>query len=182
MFHSWNNFQVVGGVQDHYDDVYVEDTEWHMYEMGVIQVPPEGFRAARQLDYDDLYAMNLGISAERITGSNDLFIDYMCWIPQEHYLYASNIWGTNTAGYDNARMYTTEDDEIVGITHKTGSPWAAYRHEITSKNWTWPADPDKKLIVVACSDTYPSGSAHEFDISLEVSVEIIPRYFSYNAD
>ena len=182
MFSAWNNFDVVGGTTDTYDDVYVDSEKWHMYEMGVIQIPPDGFRAARRLDHEDLYALNLGLYAELVSGSGDLDIDYMCWIPQEHFVYAASIFGTEETFHSFPFIYTTEDDEILGVTHKVGFPWAAWSHQIASKNWNWPADPDKKLIVVALADTKLIDGPHEIDKSIELTVDIIPRYYSYNAD
>lgn len=182
MFYSWDNPSLQGGKADTYEDIYIDNTDWRMYEMGVIQVPPEGYRTERRgTGNEGLSTLAIGLSAERIAGTGSLYADYAVWIPQEHYLYIGNAKNAGSAG-NYTYVYVSEDGEVIGHNSR-GAPDHHYQCEISAKNWHWPADPAKKFIVVAAADMFIEDTEeHNFNKSLDIQVTVRPRYHSFNAD
>ncbi len=181
MFFSWGNFLIDQGKADHFEDIYVDDSNWHLYEMGVIQIPPEGMRFDNVVDLD-LNSLNIGLNAERVAGTGSVFIDYATLIPQDHFLSVSNAHIGGSTGQFKLKVFTTDDDEIVGYGNRD-SPDRHYPSEISSHNWTWPADRDKELLVVTAADGYFGDSeAHEYNKSFDTALTIIQRYYGYNPD
>ena len=84
MFQAWDKIDQTYSAAETYQDVFVESDEFHLYEMGVIQVPPENYRSARRVSQEDFYQLNIGLTAERLSasGNGTLQIDYLIWIPQ----------------------------------------------------------------------------------------------------
>jgi len=93
MFQAWDKIDQVYSVAETYQDVFVESTEYHLYEMGVIQVPPENYRSARRTTPEDFYQLNIGLAAERLSAdqTGTLQLDILIWIPQEHSITLSNM-------------------------------------------------------------------------------------------
>lgn len=183
MFQSWEEIDNQGSIADTYQDVFVESNEWHMYEMGIVQVPPEPFRSARRAQYPELHQVKIGYAAERLTPADGaLQVDYLVIIPQEHALSLSNV---KIGSGQPANIVVDEEDTIIGYTTKYISTWEKYIHEISATNWVWPADPARYLITVAAADTIVGDGDHELEPTIEginTDFYIIPRYFSYNAD
>jgi len=180
MFQSWDKIDNQYSVAETYQDVFVDSAQWRLYEMGIIQVPPENFRNARREVYEEFYQLNIGLAAERITGSNDLMIDYMVWIPQE---YAIAL--TNVEAYQGTALEVITDEEDITFGYSTAwtPAWEKFVHEISATNWVWPSDPDRKIIAVLAADI-PDGDGHHpmlEDINI-IQFDIIPRYHSYNID
>lgn len=182
MFYAWDNMNLQGGKADTYEDIYIDNSDWHFYEMGIIRVPPEGYRKERRGSGNEgLHNLAIGISAERVSGTGSLFADYASWIPQEHFLYLSNAKaGGLTSNY--TYIYTSEEGEVVGHNSR-GGPTQHYQAEVTTKNWWWPTDAKKKFIVVTAADLFfADNEAHDFNESVQVNLTIRPRYHSFNAD
>lgn len=182
MFHAWDNINTQGGVADHYDDVYIEDDEWHMYEMGVIQVPQGGYRAAQAAALfagsDSLQENVLGFSAERINGSGSLFVDYCTWIPQEYSLTGSNIMAQDL---DFLQIASTEEDEVHAYAERW-TPFHLFAADIATKNFYFPVAVGDEFIMVVVGDTYFGDLEHPLDVRVDLAMTLIPRYHSYNAD
>lgn len=181
MFQAWDLMDQNYAVAETYQDVFVESDEFHLYEMGVVQVPPENFRSARRVSQDDFYQLNIGIAAETlIPGNGTLQIDYMIWIPQEHSLSLSNVRSKVATGCE---VITDEEDVIFGATTAWGTVWEKFVHEVSANNWTFPSDPDRRLITVVAADV-PNGSGHHplHEIMTVTDFKVIPRYQSYNTD
>lgn len=180
MFQSWDKIDNLYSVAETYQDVFVDSAEWRLYEMGVIQVPPENFRSARRELYEEFYQLNIGLAAERITGSGNLLLDYMIWIPQEHAISLTNIEG-HSGGAVN--VITDEEDITFGHTTIWTPAWEKFVHEISAVNWTWPSDPARKIIAVMAADI-PDGDGHHPMVTdlTSLTFDIIPRYQSYNID
>jgi hypothetical protein len=183
MFQSWEEVDNDGSLVDTYQDVFVESNEWHMYEMGTVQVPPEPFRAARRVAYPELYQNMIGYAAERLTAADGaLRVDYLLVIPQEHALSIHNMYAGSG---QPANVIVDEEDFLIGYTTKYTAGWEKYIHEIAATNWVWPADPNRYLIVVAAADTAEGDGHHEIAATIkafDLNFYVIPRYFSYNAD
>ena len=179
MFQSWDLYENIGVLGDVFQDVFITSDEFHLYEMGVVQFPPEPFRGANRLVTSDMYNLQLGLAAERLSGSGLLQVDYLIAIPQEHFISASNIHGYTG---DAVNIITDEEDTILGMTR---SAVGNYVHEITENNFRWPADNDGYLVAVMAADVYVGNGDHPMFTSPTASYPnpyIIPRYFSYNAD
>ncbi len=181
MFFGWDNYVTNRGKVDHYEDIYVDNSDWHFYEMGVIQVPPEGYRATHKL-FLDMEELNIGISAERVAGTGSLFLDYATWIPMDYFISCSNSHTGGTTGQNLLHIFTTEDDEITayGIDLVGDDHWPA---EVSANNWAWPVDIDKELLIVTAADGYfDDNEAHDFNNSFNTRLIVLPRFFSYNPD
>ena len=183
MFQAWDKIDQRYSAAETYQDVFVESDEFHLYEMGVIQVPPENFRSARRTTQEDFYQLNIGLTAERISasGNGTLQIDYLIWIPQEHSIALTNIRAKAPgAGVD---LITDEEDIVFGQTTVWTPTWEKFIHEVSENNWRWPSDPDRDLIAVMAADI-PIGDGHHpmFEAITVYDFEVIPRYHSYNKD
>lgn len=182
MFQSWDLISKIGAVSDTFGDVFVDDQYFHFYEMGVIQVPPEGYRAARRLQYADLYMQQIGLACERLSGSGNLRVDYYTWIPQEHAISIKNIKFGATAGSRNAQIVQTEDDELMGWTYQV-TPGEVFIHELSPSNWVWPVDSSRDWIAVCAADSKIGGTSHgPLTVSVAPTMKVIPRYHTFNAD
>ncbi len=179
MFQSWTKLDQQGALADTFQDVFVESDEWHFYEMGTIQVPPESYRSARRISYEGFTEMQIGIAAERLSGTGDLMIDYMSWIPQE---YAISISNFKAGQVSPANVITDEDGRTIGYTAKTDTPFERFIHELSASNWEWPADPDKYSIIVTAADMAIGDGNHPLDKQPILQFWVVPRYYSYNAD
>lgn len=181
MFQSWNDIDNVGSIADTFQDVFVEDDDFHLYEMGVVQVPPEPYRSARRLGGAALGNIRIGLAAERLSVGGYLEVDYFIFIPQE---YAVSLSNTRLADNRYMQILTDEEDYVFSFTTKTTGGWEVFVHEMSESNWRWPADPDKYLIVVMAADIAIGDGHHPQNEPLGAfsTIQVYPRYFSYNAD
>lgn len=180
MFQAWDKVDNSSSIAETYQDVFVDSNQWRLYEMGIIQVPPENFRNARRDVYSEFFQLNIGVAAERITGSNDLLIDYLIWIPQEHAISLANVEGYTGSAIN---VITDEEDITFGYSTVWTPTWEKFVHEISATNWTWPSDPSRKIIAVMAADI-PDGDGHHpmtTDLTT-IQFDVIPRYHSYNID
>ena len=180
MFQAWDKIDNVNSVAETYQDVFVSSDEFHLYEMGAIQVPPENYRSARREVYEEFYQLNLGVAAERISGSGNLLVDYLIWIPQEHNISLTNVEG-HAGGPIN--VITDEEDVVFGYTTIFTPAWEKFVHEVSAINWVWPSDPDRKIIAVMAADIPEGDGNHPLTQELTtIQFDVIPRYHSYNID
>lgn len=180
MFQAWDKIDNVYSIAETYQDVFVDSTQWRLYEMGVIQIPPENYRSARRFKRPEFYQLNIGLAAERITGSNDLLVDYLTLIPQEHSISISN---AELFGTGDMNVITDEEDITFGYATVWSPAWEKFVHELSTNNWTWPSDPNRKIIAVMAADLLDGDGNHSFTTQPSfVLFEIIPRYHSYNID
>ena len=166
---------------DTFHDVFIESQDYYFYEMGVIQVPPEGFREARRNYLASFEGFEIGLAAERLSGTSELLIDYAVIIPQEHAVSSKGMYQEDA---EQGYIITDEDDNIVGISQDNGVPpdLHTYIHELSASNWTFPADNSQNAIVVSVIDAVPGSTKQDLDQTCTYSMKIVPRYFSYNAD
>lgn len=182
MFQSWDLMDELYAVAETFQDVFVESNEFHLYEMGVVQIPPENFRSARRNNYLEMYQLNIGLAAERLSaaGNGTLQLDYMIWIPQEHSISLSGIRSKTTGGCE---VITDEEDVIFGATTSWGTVWEKFVHEVAANNWTFPAEGTKVPITVVAADVKIGDGHHPMfeDLSIQ-ELKVIPRYHSFNTD
>jgi hypothetical protein len=183
MFQSWDLIDQVYAVSETFQDVFVESNEFHLYEMGVVQIPPENFRSARRNNYLEMYQLNIGLAAERLSapGNGTLQLDYMIWIPQEHSISLSGIRSKTVGG--SCEVITDEEDVIFGATTTFQTVWEKYVHEVSANNWTFPAEGTKVPITVLAADIKIGDGHHPMfeDLTL-YELKVIPRYYSFNTD
>lgn len=135
---------------DTHQDVYVNtEGEYEWFNMGIVQYPSVNVRDAYPGNYGshDIHDyQQLGLGAERITGSGNLYVDYVVWIPAEHYIYAENIntWGNSgwTTPKSNLEIFNDEENNVYGFaTSWDDSNEAATRHiehlQVEAHNWVW---------------------------------------------
>ena len=172
-----------GFLDDTYQDVYLYSNYYYFYEMGVIQVPHESFRKARRDVLSPFDSFRIGIAAERLSGTAELYLDYLVIVPQDHAISSKEMSQLDTM---DGFIVGDEDGVITGISEDTVSASSfkqIFMHELSSSNWAFPADPAQNAIVVAVVDSKPSSTQHvKASQTCTYSMKIVPRYFSYNAD
>jgi hypothetical protein len=175
--------------QDTYNDVYISDTFWDIYEMGIIQIPPEPYRAAREDAGVTIEALEVGLAAEWITGTADLQVDKWLFIPYDHFL---NIKGINfnefppTGDVSNISATVDEEDNLIShrLTYENASPYYPPRImtcETGFNDWVLPTGygQNNTYILAATSDEGHDDS----DLApIPATLTIVPRYYSYNTD
>jgi hypothetical protein len=176
LFVTWGTNDSTTTPADTLNDVWVTGDTWHMYDMGVVQFPPEGYRQIRRDNQPSLNYLSLGCAAGRSEGTGDLLCDLFAWIPYDHFFSAKNIGG---GASDAMEIVTTEDDETMAYMYDfNASPQAiVLTPEISTNNWRMPERVATSWFC-AGEETSASGLLKEIDLTPEV----LARYFSYNTD
>lgn len=187
-FLTWDSttFWSSGGlrVADHMQDVYISDQYYHWYDMGTVQLPPEGYRHQRRQTYPEIGDLQFGLSAGRLTGSGNLRAAMAVLVPMDHFISGEIPKGQDTSMHGS--IFTDELDNIVAQTHKyQGSPTERYMHEVAANNWRWPVAPlstQEGMVVVVMDEPFSSNAHTPFAEEAILSMKVVPRYLSYNAD
>lgn len=198
MFQAWGDDWGDNTLVDTLQDIYITDDEYHFYEMGVIDFPPEGHREG----YPDLYDVTppidynrIGFGAERISGAANLRLDHVVLIPYEHFFSWDNLGafpgsgsGTSPEGYRD--MYITEEGFAYGFSVDTDTadsvPTTIHKLEIELNNWEMPHNPNHFYVGVGVADTAigvtPTNPDTMLTETFQIKITYIPRYWSLNID
>ena len=103
------------------DDFDAVGTDWRLYSLGTIQIPPLAGRASDNL----LEGYRMRIQAERTTGAGSLRMDKLILIPYgEGGLYGTNAWTSHTSP---GRIYERPDGTVNGWAyHNAAYDYATY--------------------------------------------------------
>ena len=155
--------------RDYGQDVFMlGSTAQAIWEAGVFQFPPEGFRGSRQA----LDSLGLTVSAERITGTGNLISDSFYLIPWEHH---ATLTGIQHESGDATYLRMDEYGMTTSYTHDT-SPVKTTHCEHSLNRWQFPLNQKTFWIVM--------GEASLGSVSgvLSVGLGILPRYYGSNPD
>lgn len=172
----------VGTPTDLFQELYIQesDTNYHLYEMGVIQIPPEGYRQLRRDNEGGLRANQLTLVAERLSGTGDMFVDSYIFIPYSHFISLDSMQIQGTGGLTTGDLYIIQDEDDIVTAYLIGTNWPPPTHRPEPSINDWHIPPYTQGTWVAALDCVLDNSATK--ALLSVTLEIYPRYFSYNDD
>lgn len=158
------------------EQVYVDNTSWQLIELGEVQVPPAGWRAASYNEYTVGYTQ-LQIWAELIEGSGNLDLDCLVFIPSTYYTKIDNaaVW-TDPSGpsYYDAHVYTHENDLIEAQGNVNSYPsYAQANLDLQSRDWYYPTQ-GGVLVVAGEEDT-----VHTLNDDVTLGMTIYRRWLGY---
>jgi hypothetical protein len=152
------------------DNVAVESTAWHLYELGQVQFPPPGYR---QENPQHLILGNCGIwlDAERVSGACSLELDCLVLIPTWSMVMIDNQAFSGDVGIITWAV-TLPDDTAFVVESSGGGAGPSYADPAPS-NWCMPREPG--VLVLACDQT--AGSSLVDTVDLEIYWD--PRWRLY---
>lgn len=144
---------------------YITGNEWHLYEMGEIDIPPG--RVHSKLDLDEF---RINIEAGRIAGSGNFHADCFVLVPAHHlFTWDGAAFGADTPVTD-AQIFSFPDfalEAYVADINGTIRPGTAMALATPGgKNWRWPMDGG--FVVVAAERSDGQYIADTIQLSLEV--------------
>lgn len=154
------------------DVVYVSNTSYDLVPLGIVQIPPDGFRSGDPVDMAELFSIS--IYAERVTGnsSSRFDMDALVLIPAEHLL---TIEKAQVTYLENSRVeaITREDGEQIARGYTDGSPGIIV--EPGFDDWQLPEG--DVLAVAVCA----GAGAHSLTNTLHVEMNYVPRWYNYRS-
>ncbi len=148
---------------------YISSDDWHLYELGEVDVPPG--RVHSKLDLDQF---RINIEAGRIAGSGNLHADCFILIPSHHlFTWEGASFGADTAMHTEitqARVFSFPDFTLEAYaadsngTIRTGTALALATPG--GKNWRWPTDGG--FVVVAAERADGQVVTDETQLQIEV--------------
>jgi hypothetical protein len=149
--------------------IYASSTDYHIYEMGVISIPPYS-RPLTSILLDNfqilLYVKNLG-------AANTLSADCFVPIPSRHYMKVSNC---TMGGSSIVHSYVSEDDTLSAFTYNDGTGTFDLDTTVGINNWVYPIEGG--MLVFASEDSTGSSLlANENQVG--VSLTYVERFRTY---
>ena len=175
----WGTPKIPG---DLFEEVYIDDLEstsdYHYYEMGVMQFPPDGYKQLRRNNDGGLHVNRITCVAERISGTGDLYCESLIFIPYRHFISLNNCYLHS----GNLNILQHENDEVVAYLYSELDTGGAklgdsQRAEVTTNDWHIP--PYTRGTWVALIEFEPEYKPLE---QADYDLTIFPRYFTYNDD
>jgi hypothetical protein len=157
---GWGNADesgIVGGV-------YISgQTNWQMYELGHVIIPPTGNRDASASTSDVIKYYRLNLWAERISASGNLDVDCFVLIPSEHFFYVDKCSLGGTTG--DLIIFTGPDGYQFIVQVGSGSVWQNVRYSLN--NWKYPLGGG---LLVVCYDLTSGGSTLTGTVTMAASI------------
>jgi len=158
-------------------EVVVEDTDYRIYDCGILQFPG---MAPRALFYDNIPAAKLAlinVEAETLSGTddNDLRLAEIILIPAEHRIYLDNIDAPVTDG--QVIILTSEDWQTQVYANDTGETDLGTPEAGTSK---WGQIPRRGATVVLAGER--SGIHNPSDNIGTITASLYERWSTYRDD
>jgi hypothetical protein len=175
----WGTPKIPG---DLFEEIYIDDVaatgDYHYYEMGVMQFPPEGYRQLRRNNDGGLHVNRITCVAERLAGTGELFCESLIFIPYTHFISLNNSFLND----GNLNILQHENDEIQAYLYSENTAGGAtlgdlQRAEVTSNDWHIP--PYTQGTWVALVEFEPEYKPLE---QADYTLTIFPRYYTYNDD
>lgn len=169
-----------------YQDIYITSTEWVLYEMGTITLPPGMWRGATEAMYQGPGDQLLILSAERVSGTAELQSDRWYLIPHEHFFHLPEMADDIDVGAPDQEhfVFTYEDDIIEAVGENIialGAPGARttrvspYQTGINA--WAYPRIGG---LIVAAGNIRGSGNLkHDATAQLTFTLRVHQRFKSY---
>lgn len=118
-----------GNALDPRDPIYVDGSafsyDWHMVELGEIDIPPVGTQFYARPSGDLERETTLEIWAERVSGANNLGIDCLVMIPARHISFVEGGSVQYAAGppptYKPVHIFTYADDTVDAMSYEFNS-------------------------------------------------------------
>ena len=162
---------------------YITNTEWRLIEMGEIELP--GGRVHNMID---IQSLRVNLETGRVSGTAVLGVDALILIPSKHFVTWNQATFGNSANPDTAAWIITHPDNSVGG-YVAGSPVGSADKEVRTydfaeiggRNWAFPITyagtgaVGGQLIIAAERET-----VHDITDSVDIIVEVRPRWQSYN--
>ncbi|MHC4413623.1 MAG: hypothetical protein ACYSW6_11765, partial [Planctomycetota bacterium] len=166
--------------------VYITSTEWLLYEMGTITLPPGMWRDATTGLYQGPGDQLLILTASRLSGTGELRCDEWILIPYEHFLYLPEMDDDIDVGSPdpNHHIFTYEDDIVDAIGENiigTGAPGSRTTriqvYQAGLNDWGYPRQGG---LLVMAGNTRGSGTIqHNPTDSMTMTFNVFKRYKSY---
>lgn len=128
-----------------HEEKYVTSTAWRYVELGEISIPPFSVRSDSGALH--IQSFEIGILAERLSGTPSIFLDCLILIPSEHIATAtgSDVYFDATPDPDEsgiANYYSYEDGETsaVGLFSVGAAVSVNVTLDYTFRNWEIPID------------------------------------------
>jgi hypothetical protein len=164
------------GSSEKQQDVYISSTDWRLYEMGTITLPPGMYRQAT----NDALAFEVGdqgliLTAEKLTGTTELKCDSWVLIPHEHFAHISEMDDDLTdIGSTVSFILTYEDDIIEGLSENIDPTTGRIKTcQVSVNNWGYPRM--GAFLVVAGN----RASTHVLTDEMRIVMDVFRRYKSY---
>lgn len=121
------------GVMFPAEEVFVTNTSWRLLELGRVKWPPSDIDLGTPSSYMQWAAID--IYAEQVSGTSNLDLDALVFVPTHHFWKASGANVLNTSTY-SADIYTAPNDKHICLGLAASRP--RYSLEYSTDNWYLP--------------------------------------------
>ncbi|MHC4488918.1 MAG: hypothetical protein ACYSW7_07040 [Planctomycetota bacterium] len=179
----------IGAEWEFQQDVYLTSTEWVLYEMGTITLPPGMWRdASANAFYQGPGDQMLAIAAERLSGSCELRCDEWIMIPYEHFLHLPEADAEFDIGSpDPNHLILTYEDDITTASGEniigTGAPGARVTrikpYQAGLNDWGYPRQGGLMIVAGNILDDSTRALRHNPSSTVTMEFTVFKRYKSY---
>lgn len=160
------------GTQRSYGDyVEVSSTNWHIYELGTVNIPGAGYRDEADPDPRD---WGIWLDAERVSGAGNLECDVLYMVPSWALAMIDNQANSSTVGAALS-LVTLADDTQRTYEVLVGPPQVITQPDVATSNWLMPREPG--VLVVVGDET----AGHVLTRTADLTMYYYPRWRLYRA-
>jgi len=157
------------GVLSPSEIVYIDNTNWRLWELGEIQIPPGGVLAG--VTSGARYA-EIQVWAERVSGTPLLDLDCLVLIPATHFLYGDGAEIEYVIGATRPATITVREDDLTAAQANFGGTAEAYLDYLV-RDWYLPVG-DSMFVLAA-----ERNGGHYLTDAVDVDLSYFPRWLSY---